>query len=142
LSAIASQAQGLISSLTKKLTPEQQKMLAEAQKSGKLPDGFAEMLVKGSADPAMLEKLTPEQRSALQAAIASGELSAENIKSLIGEIDVSTVKEVAKAVSENKPVDVNKVKETLTKVASLICTNGKKRVTVKTKTCPKGFKKA
>ena len=141
LGAIASQAQGLISSLLKQLTPEQQKMLEDAQKSGKLPEGFAEMLLKGAVDPAIVAKLTPEQRDALQKVIASGELSAEAIKDLIGEVDVATVKEVAKSVVENKPIDINKVKSVVTKVAKLVCTNGKKKITVKTKRCPAGFKK-
>lgn len=142
LGAIASQAQGLLSSLLKNLKPEQQKMLEEAQKSGKLPDGFAEMLAKGATDPAILAKLTPEQRDVFQKAIASGEFSADAIKDLIGDVDVATVKEVAKAVAENKPIDVNKVKEVVTKVAKLICTNGKKKITVNAKRCPAGFKKA
>ena len=141
LGAIASQAQGLISSLLKQLTPEQQKMLEDAQKSGKLPEGFAEMLLKGAVDPAIVAKLTPEQRDALQKVIASGELSAEAIKDLIGEVDVATVKEVAKSVVENKPIDINKVKSVVTKVAKLVCTNGKKKITVNTKRCPAGFKK-
>ena len=141
LGAIASQAQGLISSLLKQLTPEQQKMLEDAQKSGKLPEGFAEMLLKGAVDPAIVAKLTPEQRDALQKVIASGELSAEAIKDLIGEVDVATVKEVAKSVVENKPIDINKVKSVVTKVAKLVCTNGKKKITVNAKRCPAGFKK-
>ena len=141
LGAIASQAQGLISSLLKQLTPEQQKMLEDAQKSGKLPEGFAEMLLKGAVDPAIVAKLTPEQRDALQKVIASGELSAEAIKDLIGEVDVATVKEVAKSVVENKSIDINKVKSVVTKVAKLVCTNGKKKITVNAKRCPAGFKK-
>ncbi|MEY2823206.1 MAG: hypothetical protein RLZZ485_842, partial [Actinomycetota bacterium] len=141
LGAIASQAQGLISSLLKQLTPEQQKMLEDAQKSGKLPEGFAEMLLKGAVDPAIVAKLTPEQRDALQKVIASGELSAEAIKDLIGEVDAATVKEVAKSVVENKPIDINKVKSVVTKVAKLVCTNGKKKITVNAKRCPAGFKK-
>lgn len=141
LGAIASQAQGLISSLLKQLTPEQQKMLEDAQKSGKLPEGFAEMLLKGAVDPAIVAKLTPEQRDALQKVIASGELSAEAIKDLIGEVDVATVKEVAKSVVENKPIDINKVKSVVTKVAKLVCSNGKKKITVNKKRCPTGFKK-
>ena len=141
LGAIASQAQGLISSLLKQLTPEQHKMLEDAQKSGKLPEGFAEMLLKGAVDPAIVAKLTPEQRDALQKVIASGELSAEAIKDLIGEVDVATVKEVAKSVVENKPIDINKVKSVVTKVAKLVCTNGKKKITVNAKRCPAGFKK-
>jgi hypothetical protein len=141
LGAIASQAQGLISSLLKQLTPEQQKMLEDAQKSGKLPEGFAEMLLKGAVDPAIVAKLTPEQRDALQKVIASGELSAEAIKDLIGEVDVATAKEVAKSVVENKPNDINKVKSVVTKVAKLVCTNGKKKITVNTKRCPAGLKK-
>jgi hypothetical protein len=141
LGAIASQAQGVLSSLLKNLKPEQQKMLEEAQKSGKLPEGFTEMLAKGAVDPAILAKLTPEQRDALQKAIASGELSADAIKDFIGEVDVATVKDIAKSVAENKPIDVNKVKSVVTKVAKLICTNGKKKITVNTKRCPTGFKK-
>jgi hypothetical protein len=141
LSAIASQAQGLLSSLMKNLKPEQQKMLEDAQKSGKLPEGFAEMLAKGATDPAILAKLTSEQREALQKAIASGEISADAIKDLIGEVEVATVKEIAKSVAENKPIDINKVKSVVTKVAKLVCTNGKKKITVNTKRCPAGFKK-
>jgi len=141
LGAIASQAQGLLSSLLKNLKPEQQKMLEEAQKSGKLPEGFAEMLAKGATDPAILAKLTPEQRDVLQKAIASGELSADSIKDLIGDVDVATVRDVAKSVAENKPIDIKKVKEVVTKVAKLVCTIGKKKITVNAKRCPAGFKK-
>lgn len=141
LGAVANQAQGLLSSLLKNLKPEQQKMLEEAQKSGKLPAGFAEMLTKGATDPAVLAKLTPEQRDVLQKAITSGEFSAEAIKDLVGEVDLATVKEVAKSVAENKPIDINKVKDVVTKVAKLVCTNGKKKITVNAKRCPAGFKK-
>lgn len=117
-------------------------MLEDAQKSGKLPEGFAEMLLKSAVDPSIVAKLTPEQRDALQKVIASGELSAEAIKDLIGEVDVATVKEVAKSVVENKPIDINKVKSVVTKVAKLVCTNGKKKITSMQSAVRLGLRKA
>lgn len=130
-----------ISGILEKLTPEQKKLVDEAQKSGKLPEGFIDMLLAGTLNASVLAQLSPEQLSALQAVRDSGELSEENLNAILGRIDASTVKEVATAIKENKPIDVEKVKEVVKKVANIVCSKGKKTVKVSSKKCPAGFKK-
>jgi len=116
-------------------------MVEDAQKSGKLPENFSEMLMAGTLNASVLSQLTPEQLSALQAARDSGELTEENLKAIVGQVDASTVKEVATAIKESKPINVEKIAETVKKVATIICTKGKKTTKVTGKKCPEGFKK-
>ena len=130
-----------LTGILEKLTPEQKKMVDEAQKSGKLPEGFTEMLLAGTLNPAVLSQLSPEQLTALQAVRDSGELTEENLNAILGQVDVSTVKEIATAIKDKKPIDVEKIKEVAKKVATITCTKGKKTIKVPTKKCPAGFKK-
>jgi hypothetical protein len=130
-----------ITSVLEKLTPEQKKMVEEAQKSGKLPEGFSDMLLAGTLNASVLAQLSPEQISALEAVRDSGELTAENLNAILGQVDASTVKEIATAIKDKKPVDVEKIKEVAKKVATIVCTKGKKTIKVAAKKCPAGFKK-
>lgn len=130
-----------IAGILSKLTPEQKKMVEDAQKSGKLPENFSEMLIAGTLNASVLSQLTPEQLSALQAARDSGELTEENLKAIVGQVDAATVKEVATAIKESKPINVEKIVESVKKVATIICTKGKKVTKVTGKKCPEGFKK-
>lgn len=130
-----------ISGILEKLTPDQKKMVEEAQKSGKLPEGFSEMLLAGTLNASVLSQLSPEQLSALQTVRDSGELTEENLKAILGQVDATTVKEIATAIAEKKPIDVAKVKEVVKKVATITCVKGKKSIKVPTKKCPAGFKR-
>lgn len=135
--SIPSSIAGLTPEMLSHLTPEQMKLVEQAKSTGTIPTELKGMLANIADVPGdIYAKLSDQQKSILDSARASGFLD----KSMINDIlDGLTPAEV-KAFTSGQSISTTVVKTAVAK-RSIICTNGKKTITLAATTCPKGYKK-
>jgi hypothetical protein len=143
--AIPSQISGLSKELLSQLTPEQLKLVEEAKKTGKIPNGLSGLLENiNDIPPDIYAKLTDDQKAVIEKAKAAGLFNKEVLNDLISKADPKVIASLASGgpiTSEMIQKLQNTVVAKKINTVSITCTSGKKTIKVMAKSCPKGYKK-